>query len=250
MSSLTYPKLSLNVFIDKLKTKVLFAEANSDFINVLLSFITLPLGKIVTILQNHNGSDEAASIGSLTNLYKGLSDLDTAYFSTPGAKEMLLNPRSSFRAEWRKLAVDVTGAEPLQYYCCEDGNCSRNAFDNISVYSDIATCECGRSLNRGVRIEEGRGDDQAEAFICQLLKLWLTSETPLTDMIMKDTLDNPESDYWWLYNDDRHKIYNYAATESRKLVLRAFFHKSTNKFLFAEATDEFVELLFSFLAIP
>ncbi|KAL1560798.1 hypothetical protein AAHA92_10970 [Salvia divinorum] len=283
--------LSLKVVLNKEKTKVLFAEANSDFINVLLSFLTLPLGKIVTILQKHNGPEVAATIGSLTTLYRGLSELDSAHFSVPGAKEMLLNPQSSFRDECRKLAVDVTHTAPLQYFFCEDENCFHTAYHNVSVYSDIATCACGRSLKMPVSVFERQ--DEAEAFVISplffiitddlrfapivtgivqaltdfgitdtrgaemkslsldlhevrdLLKLSLTSATPLTDMIMKSNTKYPKSEIWL----DRIHQHD-AATESRKIVLKAFLHKSTNKFLFAEATDEFVELLLSFLTLP
>lgn len=47
MSDAKEVKFSLKVLINKQKTKVLFAEAESDFSDVLLSFLTLPLGKIV-----------------------------------------------------------------------------------------------------------------------------------------------------------------------------------------------------------
>ncbi|KAL1560797.1 hypothetical protein AAHA92_10969 [Salvia divinorum] len=286
MSNATPPNLFLNVFINKEKTKVLFAEARGDLINVLLSFLTLPLGKIVAILQKHNGS---AAIGSLTTLYKGLSELDTSHFSTPAAKQMLLNPRSSFDAQCRKLAFDLADTAPLRYFLCEDVKCpinadSKYASTNICMYSDIAKCACGRSFNRELSIAEHR--DEAGAFVfsplyfiifddlrvepilkfealtdlgitdtqgaemrtlslgfhefCELLKLSLTSATPLTDMVLrKNTVQNP---HFWCWVS--------AAIDSRKMDLRAFLHKSTNKFLFAEATDEFVELLFSFLTVP
>ncbi|XP_047953789.1 uncharacterized protein LOC125200028 [Salvia hispanica] len=283
--------LSLKVMINKERTKVLFAESNSDFINVLLSFLTIPLGKLVTVLQKHN---ESAAIGSLTTLYKGLSELDTAHFSTRGAKEMLLNPRSSFQPECRKLALDVAGIGLLQHFLCEDVNC--NGADgrlNISLYPDVAKCvKCGRPLNRGIIF--GECMDQGGAFvisplffiisddlrvapivtgnfealtdfgisetqgaevkslclgfheILELLKLSLTSATPLTDMILKkNTVENIQ---YGIRLSHVHQAA--AATESNKIVSRAFLHKSTNKFLFAESSDELVELLLSFLTVP
>ncbi|KAG6419567.1 hypothetical protein SASPL_121789 [Salvia splendens] len=207
--------LSLKVMINQEKTKVLFAEANSDFINVLLSFLTIPLGKLVTVLQKHN---ESAAIGSLTTLYKGLSELDSAHFSTLGAKEMLLNPRSSFRAECRKLGLML-----LASGCC----------NTSSVKTETQGAEM-KSLSLGFHE------------ILELLKLSLTSATPLTDMILqKNTVENIQSGIRF-----NHIHQADAATESNKIVLRAFLHKSTNKFLFAEASDELVELLLSFLTLP
>ncbi|KAL6535896.1 hypothetical protein OROHE_012740 [Orobanche hederae] len=84
-------KFCLKVMINKEKTKVLLAEADGDLVDVLLSFLTLPLGTIVRILENHYG-DEAPVLGSLTTLRKGLSVLDRAHFSAESSKQMLLNP--------------------------------------------------------------------------------------------------------------------------------------------------------------
>lgn len=84
------PKLVMN----KEKTKVLFAEANYDFINVLLSFLALPLGKVVEILNGY-----CAVPGSLLTLYAGLSCLDDSYLCARGAKQMLLIPQIKVRFE-------------------------------------------------------------------------------------------------------------------------------------------------------
>ncbi|KAL8478281.1 hypothetical protein ACS0TY_030255 [Phlomoides rotata] len=57
--------LPLRVMVNKEKTKVLFAEADSKSISVLLSFLTLPLGRIVKILEKHY-ADNPPAFGSLT----------------------------------------------------------------------------------------------------------------------------------------------------------------------------------------
>lgn len=88
------PKLSMNVLINKPKSKVLFAEASSDVVDVLLSFLTLSLGKIMRILEKHYGN-EAPVVGSLTTLRRGVGNLDSTSFCVGGAKQMFLNPRSS-----------------------------------------------------------------------------------------------------------------------------------------------------------
>ncbi|EYU34023.1 hypothetical protein MIMGU_mgv1a0195142mg, partial [Erythranthe guttata] len=64
---------SLKVMINKDKNKVLFALIDADFADVLLSFLTLPLGKIVKVLAKHYGEEEdrAPVVGSLTSLYNG-----------------------------------------------------------------------------------------------------------------------------------------------------------------------------------
>ncbi|GJT56744.1 hypothetical protein Tco_0991798 [Tanacetum coccineum] len=43
----------IKVFIDKKKKKVMFAEAEEDFVEILFSFLTLPLGTIARISSKH-----------------------------------------------------------------------------------------------------------------------------------------------------------------------------------------------------
>ncbi|KAK6157285.1 hypothetical protein DH2020_011533 [Rehmannia glutinosa] len=149
MSNAKEVKFSLKVMINKKKTKVLFAEVDSDFVDVLLSFLTLPLGKIVSLLEKHYG-DEAPVFGSLSTLYYGLSNLDSANFWTEGGKQMLLNPRSSFESECRKLKINVDDTQPTKYFRCGDMNCKRKESVNVSMYYGTAKCDCGKSLNRAM----------------------------------------------------------------------------------------------------
>ncbi|XP_074346237.1 uncharacterized protein LOC141685009 [Apium graveolens] len=47
-------KIPLKVVIDRQKKKVVFAEASSDFADILFSFLTLPMGTIVRRIANHS----------------------------------------------------------------------------------------------------------------------------------------------------------------------------------------------------
>lgn len=55
---------NLTLMINKERTKVLFAFVDSDFADVLLSFLALPLGVILKLLADHCG-EQAPKIGSL-----------------------------------------------------------------------------------------------------------------------------------------------------------------------------------------
>ncbi|KAH6788977.1 hypothetical protein C2S51_003983 [Perilla frutescens var. frutescens] len=289
MSEANCPKLSLNVFINKQKSKVLFAEANSDVVDILLSFLTLPLGRIVRILEKHYSN--GAVVGSLTSLYRGLSNLDANHFCVGGAKQMLLNPQSSFESEFRGLKFDISESQPATYFICQDYVCPHHECMIISMHSDIAKCKCGETLNRetheGDRVP-GDADggvftindssfiicddlrvvpivtgflqtlnslgitdaDRAEMRslslgiddIMDLLKFSLISATPLSDFIIKDRK----------MSSTRVKLepFEKGDDNSRKIVLKVSLQKSTNKFLFAQATNEFADLLFSFLSVP
>ncbi|KAK4268271.1 hypothetical protein QN277_024952 [Acacia crassicarpa] len=65
-------RMKLKVVISKSKRKVLFAEAQEDFINQLLIFLTIPLAAVERLQQDNSG------LGCIDNLYKSSSDLDAA----------------------------------------------------------------------------------------------------------------------------------------------------------------------------
>lgn len=146
MSSPSDTRLPLNVMMNKDHSKVLFAEANTDFINVLLSFLAMPLGKVV--------GKNCIPLGSIETLYRSLVGMDESYFCVRGAKQMLLNQRSSLGLDCRKLALDITYSPPNQFYVCSDPECPETGYMNVSLYSDIARCSCGKWLKREILVGE------------------------------------------------------------------------------------------------
>ncbi|KAL7128789.1 hypothetical protein ABFS83_13G017800 [Erythranthe nasuta] len=297
-------KFSLNVMTNKQRTKVLFAEADSSFTDVLISFLTLPLGTIIRILKQHYGDEASAPVfGCLTTLYNGLSNLDVNYFWTEGCKEMLLNPMSSFEAEYRKLKLDINETPPAEYFICENPKCGRK-YPKIlymkSVYYDTATCVCGAIMTRNVVTKEFDADgycggvftistesfvisDDLRVFpntrgftqtlrnlgitnmdlgelrhvtfgfseIMDLLKGSLLSRTPLTDII----LGKRQKEYYDVKIKSEpgilcHEIDKEENSYSKKMILKVMVQKSTNKLLFAQSNEDFVDFLCTFPAIP
>ncbi|XP_057792642.1 uncharacterized protein LOC131009364 [Salvia miltiorrhiza] len=137
MSNAEEVKVSLKVMMNKEKSKVLYAESDSHFADIVLSFLTLPLGRIVKVLEKHYG-DDAPTIGSLHNLYHCLANFDSSHFVTEGAKQALLYSASSFEAEYRMLKVDISDSPPAEYFFCAD--CDDNAFRCESIYYDVIDC--------------------------------------------------------------------------------------------------------------
>ena len=136
-------EFSLKVMINKEKTKVLFVEASSHFTDILLSFLTLPLGRIIKVLHKHYG-DETATVGSLNSLYRSLANLDSPHFVTEGAKQNLHNPTSSFEDGIKQLKLDITDSPPNEYYKCTYSNCCYR-FRRVSMcYDNVERCKkCG-----------------------------------------------------------------------------------------------------------
>lgn len=81
-----------------------------------------------------------------------------------------------------------------------------------------------------------------------LLNYSLMSATPLTDLVIKNSkTSSPKHSV----NSSSHHIEKEAiSNSSKKMILKVSWEKKTNKLLFAQATGEFVEFLFSFLALP
>ncbi|CAL5030269.1 unnamed protein product [Urochloa decumbens] len=74
------PTIEVKLFVDKEKKKVLFAESEKEFVDVLFSFLTMPLGTIVRLLGKQS------QMGCLDEVYKSVEDLSTDFFQTKAAK--------------------------------------------------------------------------------------------------------------------------------------------------------------------
>ncbi|KGN50518.1 hypothetical protein Csa_000321 [Cucumis sativus] len=90
MSSTSNSKeeMSLKLFIDKSKRKILFAEADKSFIDFLFAILTLPISSILGLVP------VGAKAGPFTNLYNSVENLDAVnYFQENHLKNNLLKPK-------------------------------------------------------------------------------------------------------------------------------------------------------------
>ncbi|XP_047953779.1 uncharacterized protein LOC125200018, partial [Salvia hispanica] len=150
-------KFSLKVMVNREKGKVLFAEADSHFADILLSFLTLPLGRIIKVLNKHYGDDEAPTIGSLSSLYRSLVNLDSSHFCSEGAKQTLLNPRSSIEDQYKMLKLDIVDFQPPKYLYCRR-HCLSSRIPSVSVYYDnAATCTVRKCRDEMIEEEGEKG---------------------------------------------------------------------------------------------
>ncbi|CAL2263098.1 unnamed protein product [Prunus armeniaca] len=79
--------ISLKALVDKGSNTIIFVESDNDFIDVLLSFLTIPMGTIVRRARKHSVPLE---IGCMSNLYPSVANIDVRHFQTEACKEMLL----------------------------------------------------------------------------------------------------------------------------------------------------------------
>ncbi|KAL8146463.1 hypothetical protein AgCh_004261 [Apium graveolens] len=91
------PEVLLKVLIHKNEKRVVFAEANSAFVDILFSVLTLPMGTLLRVLAKNLESSLPMAIGSFNTLYKSVEYLDKKYFATEACKDMLLYKKLSRR---------------------------------------------------------------------------------------------------------------------------------------------------------
>ncbi|CAJ2670649.1 unnamed protein product [Trifolium pratense] len=141
-------KVTLRVLVDKEKNKVVYAEAGKDFVDVLFSFLTLPLGTIARLVAKESNI-EAVRFGSISSLYQSVSDLDEQYLWSKTCKDMLLMPRNSMGSYCKNMKLNIDDTEPLQsYYLCEEETCKIENRPCVSCFSNQKCTICGGLLNQ------------------------------------------------------------------------------------------------------
>jgi len=117
-------KIPVKLLGDKEKRKVVFAESGKEFVDVLLSFLTLPLGTIVRLLGKES------SLGCFDELYKSMESLDASHFQTKACRNMLLRPLSAAGIVHEDLVVRIDDASHRDVWLCSQREC-RSFFQAI-----------------------------------------------------------------------------------------------------------------------
>nr|KYP77122.1 hypothetical protein KK1_021393 [Cajanus cajan] len=253
------------------------AEASGDFVDVLFSFLTLPLGTITRL---------EVEIGCIKNLYQSVRDLNPDVFWNKMCKEMLLFPHNPLEASCQRLKVNVDDTRPTKYFMCD--TCSKSNGLLVSTF-DGAACSCGKLMtNETELLKESREGDNgvfvkgdAMFLICddltvlesspgnavqplrkyglkdlskieekslqvdtdkmiRVLKKVLTSKTPLSDAFLEK--ESSPSDSFSRYIGPS----NWKGSVEIKVMVS----KSKKEILFAKEDGNFVDFLVSFLTTP
>ncbi|XXG62170.1 hypothetical protein AAC387_Pa05g0591 [Persea americana] len=147
-------RMSLTLLVDNERNRVIYAESGKDFVEILLSFLTLPLGTVIKL------SGKQSNMGSLTMLYKSLEDLDLEFLNTKACKDMLLHPKSSAEELYKylPLIVNIGATSRTKYYTCSL-QCCVGTHRLVSTVKD-APCPCGKKM--GWKVPEEKGDLNAD----------------------------------------------------------------------------------------
>ncbi|KAF8404475.1 hypothetical protein HHK36_009360 [Tetracentron sinense] len=257
--------INMKILVEKEKERILFAESDSDFMDILFSFLTMPIGTIVRLTSCKLSASE---IGCMNNLYKSVDKLDVQHLWTAACKTMLLCPRNSAENHCRNLKVNIDDTKPIQYYTCSSASSSHPTNDPISTYENVRCpwC-CGKMMTTSVQLRKPNAtkvaeEDNKRVFLkdsmrfmmrdgLQLLDLLMSlfSKTPLTDAILlkKVTVDQ-------IAFDSRNTTQLIDARDAdcnvKVFKLKLVVSKSNKKVLYAEAREDFVDLVLSFLTFP
>ncbi|KAK7373849.1 hypothetical protein VNO80_07269 [Phaseolus coccineus] len=89
----TEKSISLKLMVLKEQSKVVFAEARKDFVDVLFSFLTLPLGTILRLVRKESKL-QPLEVASLSLICQSVENLPKGCLRTDTCEEMLLRPRN------------------------------------------------------------------------------------------------------------------------------------------------------------
>ncbi|PKU79681.1 uncharacterized protein LOC110116322 [Dendrobium catenatum] len=165
--------INLRLLVDKEQKRVVFAEAGSDFINVLFSFLTLPLGSIVRLLEKQT------DLGSLDNLYESVEQLDVKYLQSEACKEMLLKPRSAAAEICDDLKIkNIHDVNPRHFYICNESDCLIQSSCYYTYVTKARCSRCGKLMGKDWSWSKGtvekRGvfvNDEADFIITDNLRV-------------------------------------------------------------------------------
>ncbi|XP_016575814.2 uncharacterized protein LOC107873468 isoform X2 [Capsicum annuum] len=268
--------IKLKVMIDKTRNRVIFAESDHEFIDTLFSFLTLPLGTVLRLLEK-----DMVQLGSISRVYASVYSLDPRFLRTSYCKSMLIMPRNSSEVQCEKLKLNVDHSEIAgKLFVCSDYYPCNNLF---SISQNTRCCLCDNLMRFPKRIydkEEKRSSGEgsvvevflkggaASFMVTDDLQVMPASTASLTALFGKlgvsdkneieaKTVEVGIKEGNWVKhtskfeNNQTAKLEKKAMSQnSNSMSLKLIVSKSNKKVLYAEAGVKLVDFLFSFLAFP
>ncbi|XP_009374355.2 uncharacterized protein LOC103963283 isoform X1 [Pyrus x bretschneideri] len=281
--------ITLKALVDMGNNKVIFVESDGDFIDVIFSFLTMPMGRIVRLACK---SSVPVEIGCMRNLYQSTVKFNKNKFRSMECILMLLLPCNAADCQCKNLKLKIDN-DPTQYLLC-----ANDCF--LSYYTRIRCPSCGCLFSRGTDLPvddtqvggvfvKGQPrliitDDLqvispvSALSICLFSKLGVTdskfteeltfnmgvqealnllmhsfaSKTPLTEILLKNeqipSLGDVHSSQGISIHSQMHG--DTIDEEEKNISLKLVVSKSKKIVCYAEAQEDFVNLLFSFLTLP
>ncbi|CAM0147651.1 unnamed protein product [Urochloa decumbens] len=232
-------KIRVKFLVDDEKKKVVFAESGKEFVDVLLSFLTLPLGTIVRSLGKES------SLGCFDELYKSVESLDESHFQTKRAGTCCLGPSALPGRFARILLSGLTTPNTGIYgfavstisctFHVEYGALKKTSSRDLEI-ADLTVLE-EKTLELG--LEE----------IKILLKQTLKSDKPLTDLMFCPS-DESTKTMEPISMAVKASSENRSSSDCDFVKVKLLVTKTDQSVVHAEVAEDFCNILYSFLALP
>ncbi|XP_068339815.1 uncharacterized protein [Pyrus communis] len=304
-------KINLKALVDKGSNKVIFIESDSAFVDVLLSFLTIPLGTILKLGREYSAPVE---IGCMNNLYSSVEEIDVRKLGSDTCREMLLLPHNAAEFLIKNLVLQIDrNAKPIRYFVCclqttrklfsynhgtkspgcclettrkffsynhgtQSPGCGHDMYQEITFSVDVASAfvtESARLLitddlqlispfnesivslftNLGVTNRNATEELNLNIGVDEVMNLLinsLLSRTPLTETLLKHkpVAERSNENNYQAIHIDPQTVGETVLTEEDNISIKLIISKSKNIVCYAEAGEDFVNLLFSFLTLP
>ena len=140
--------VSLKLLIDTESQRVLFAEADKNFIDFLFHILALPVGTFIELLTKQG------MVGSLGNIYESIENLNITYLQPNLNKETLLKPKVHISGAGTGVPlllpnVESSSSTSLKFYKCAGSNRFRHD-GGIIIGSNCNNCNYVANDNRAI----------------------------------------------------------------------------------------------------
>ncbi|CAN1234184.1 hypothetical protein LINPERPRIM_LOCUS4139 [Linum perenne] len=141
MSTNSESQVSLKLLIDKQTRKLVYGEAGKEFVDFLLTILSLPLGTVTMLLSKNNMVGCLASLGSL---YQSIENLNDTYIIQ--SKSSILNPEALYSPTKNTTLLSTDGLTGIrQFYTCS------NTKDRMTEDSRAICPDCNKPMD--IKIE-------------------------------------------------------------------------------------------------
>ncbi|KAL0918140.1 hypothetical protein M5K25_010131 [Dendrobium thyrsiflorum] len=246
-------KITLKLLIDARSNKVLFGEADKDFVDFMFSLLTLPLGSVIKLFSPR------AMIGSIGKLYQSVEKLNEIYLGANTDKSSLLQPKVSTTYVKNHLLLDTEAIVELKYYICTYCNRKVTTLKNTVclnckqvMVTKAAFVVPSGTTSSATRAENGAREQEQVSF---LLSVFFVKEV-ITYMITDDLEVTPLSAISSFTLISRFSIKNEVQLMEKVVavgmkeglaLLKASLVSPT---ALTDADKDFVDFMFSLLTFP
>jgi hypothetical protein len=137
----TDEQVFLKLVVNTETNNVLFAEAGKDFVDILCSFLTLPLETIARLVQK-DSSMGPVTVGCLNSLYQSAENVG------------FLRTNNSSEDYYSSLKINIDDTVPTYYYICSKFDEYGYRCPYLSIGTKNNYCSCGNRMNRSVSLTQ------------------------------------------------------------------------------------------------